>query len=164
MAPITFNTWTAQTRTCNDEVANRLISQFNIMLEGQLFRDNQTPLGIHWCLGPELQTAQNLGIDGHVKLGSLLPPIPYPRRMWAGGELIISELFQVNDNVKKTSVVTDIQHKTGSSGQLFFLTVTHNFFVQDKKMLSEKQHLVFKENNQNIWSYFVYVLKYISNF
>ena len=71
MTPITFNTWTAQTRTCNDEVANRLISQFNIMLEGQLFRDNQTPLGIHWCLGPELKTAKNLGIDGHVKLGSL---------------------------------------------------------------------------------------------
>ena len=151
MTPITFNTGTAQTRTCNDEVANRLISQFNIMLEGQLFRDNQTPLGIHWCLGPELQTAQNLGIDGHAKLGSLLPPIPYPRRMWAGGELVISELFQINDDVKKTSVVTDIQHKTGSSGQLFFLTVTHNFFVQDKKMLSEKQHLVFKENNKNVF-------------
>ena len=146
MTPITFNTWTAQTRTCNDEVANRLISQFNIMLEGQLFRDNHTPLGIHWCLGPELQTAQNLGIDGHVKLGSLLPPIPYPRRMWAGGELVISELFQVNDNVKKTSVVTDIQHKTGSSGQLFFLTVTHNFFVQDKKFVS-----VFVQISQ-IWS------------
>ena len=64
MTPITFNTWTAQTRTCNDEVANRLISQFNIMLEGQLFRDNQTPLGIHWCLGPELQTARNLGLFG----------------------------------------------------------------------------------------------------
>ena len=89
------------------------------MLEGQLFRDNQTPLGIHWCLGPELQTAQNLGIDGHVKLGlychQSLSSKDVGRRR--AGNL---ELFQVNDNVKKTSVVTDIQHKTGSSGQLFF--------------------------------------------
>ena len=147
--PITFGSWTAQTRRCSDQVASRLISQFNIMLDGQLFRNVPTPLGIHWCLGPELQPNTNLGVDGHVKLGSLLPPIPYPRRMWAGGELVISELFQVNDNVQKTSVLTDIQRKKGASGQLYFLTLSHEFFVKDKKMLSETQRLVFKEQKNN---------------
>ncbi len=149
MKPITFESWTAQTRRCNDQVASRLISQFNAMLDGQLFRDVPTPLGIHWCLGPEMQPTKNLGVDGHVKLGSLLPPIPYPRRMWAGGELIISEQFQVNDNVEKTSVLTDIQHKKGASGQLYFLTISHDFFVKDKKMLTEHQCLVFKEQNKD---------------
>ena len=149
MMPITFGSWTAQTRRCSDQVASRLISQFNIMLDGQLFRNVPTPLGIHWCLGPELQPNTNLGVDGHVKLGSLLPPIPYPRRMWAGGELVISELFQVNDNVQKTSVLTDIQRKKGASGQLYFLTLSHEFFVKDKKMLSETQRLVFKEQKNN---------------
>ena len=149
MKPITFGSWTAQTRRSNDQVASRLISQFKTMLDGQLFPNVPTPLGIHWCLAPEMQPSKNLGVDGHIKLGSLLPPIPYPRRMWAGGELVISELFKVNDNVEKTSVLTDIQHKKGASGQLYFLTIFHEFFVKDKKMLSEKQRLVFKENNKN---------------
>ena len=149
MEPITFKSWIAQKRRCSDQVADRLVSQFNVVLDGQLFLNTPAPLGIHWCLGPEMQPTKNLGIDGHVKLGSLLPPIPYPRRMWAGGELIISESFKINDNVEKTSVLTDIQHKKGASGQLYFLTVSHNFFVENKKVLSEKQRLVFKELNKD---------------
>lgn len=149
MKPITFKSWTAQKRRCNDQIVNRLILQFNVTLEGQLFANVPTPLGIHWCLGPETQPTKHLGIDGHVQLGSLLPPIPYPRRMWAGGELTISELFQVNDDVQKTSILTDIQHKKGASGQLYFLTISHDFFVKDKKMLSEKQRLVFREPNKD---------------
>ena len=148
MTGITFEGWTAQIRECSDQVASRLIEQFEVTLDGQLYNDVPTPLGIHWCLGPELEPSGNLGLDGHVKLGGMLPPIRYPRRMWAGGELQISDIFQPGDVVNKTSMVTDIQHKSGSSGQLCFLTITHEFFVQNKKFLSEIQRLVFKEDSQ----------------
>ena len=148
MTGITFEGWTAQIRECSDQVASRLIEQFEVTLDGQLYNDVPTPLGIHWCLGPELEPSGNLGLDGHVKLGGMLPPIRYPRRMWAGGELHISDIFQPGDVVDKTSMVTDIQHKSGSSGQLCFLTITHEFFVQNKKFLTEIQRLVFKEDSQ----------------
>ena len=148
MTGITFEGWTAQIRECSDQVASRLIEQFEVTLDGQLYNDVPTPLGIHWCLGPELEPSGNLGLDGHVKLGGMLPPIRYPRRMWAGGELQISDIFQPGDVVNKTSMVTDIQHKSGSSGQLCFLTITHEFFVQNKKFLTEIQRLVFKEDSQ----------------
>ena len=148
MTGITFEGWTAQIRECSDQVASRLIEQFEVTLDGQLYNDVPTPLGIHWCLGPELEPSGNLGLDGHVKLGGMLPPIRYPRRMWAGGELQISDIFQPGDVVNKTSMVTDIQHKSGSSGQLCFLTITHKFFVQNKKFLTEIQRLVFKEDSQ----------------
>ena len=148
MTGITFEGWTAQIRECSDQVASRLIKQFKVTLDGQLYNDVPTPLGIHWCLGPELEPSGNLGLDGHVKLGGMLPPIRYPRRMWAGGELHISDIFQPGDVVDKTSMVTDIQHKSGSSGQLCFLTITHEFFVQNKKFLTEIQRLVFKEDSQ----------------
>ena len=148
MTGITFEGWTAQIRECSDQVASRLIEQFEVTSDGQLYNDVPTPLGIHWCLGPELEPSGNLGLDGHVKLGGMLPPIRYPRRMWAGGELQISDIFQPGDVVNKTSMVTDIQHKSGSSGQLCFLTITHEFFVQNKKFLTEIQRLVFKEDSQ----------------
>ena len=148
MTGITFEGWTAQIRECSDQVSSRLIEQFKVTLNGQLYNDVPTPLGIHWCLGPELEPSGNLGLDGHVKLGGMLPPIRYPRRMWAGGELHILDIFQPGDVVDKTSMVTDIQHKSGSSGQLCFLTITHEFFVQNKKFLTEIQRLVFKEDSQ----------------
>ena len=147
MTGITFEGWTAQIRECSDQVASRLIEQFKVTLDGQLYNDVPTPLGIHWCLGPELEPSGNLGLDGHVKLGGMLPPIRYPRRMWAGGALHISDIFQPGDVVDKTSMVTDIQHKSGSSGQLCFLTITHEFLVQNKKFLTEIQRLVFKEDS-----------------
>lgn len=145
MTGVTFEGWTAQIRECSDQVASRLIEQFKITMDGQLFSNVPTPLGIHWCLGPELEPSRNLGLDGHVKLGGMLPPIRYPRRMWAGGELHISDIFRPDDLVKKTSRVRDIQYKSGSAGQLCFLTITHEFFVQNKKFLTEIQRLVFRE-------------------
>ncbi len=148
MTDIIYEGWTTQIRKCSDQVASRLIEQFKVTLDGQLYDDVPTPLGIHWCLGPELEPSGNLGLDGHVKLGGMLPPIRYPRRMWAGGELQISDIFQPGDMVDKTSIVTDIQHKSGSSGQLCFLTITHEFFVQNQKFLTEIQRLVFKEDSQ----------------
>ena len=150
MTGVTFEGWTSQIRECNDQVASRLIEQFKVTLDGQLFNDVPTPLGIHWSLGPELEPLGNLGVDGHVKLGGMLPPIPYPRRMWAGGELKIFDVFCPNDIVNKTSLVTDIQHKIGSSGQLYFLTITHDFFVQNRRVLTETQQLVFKEDGKGI--------------
>ena len=150
MTGVNFEGWTALIRECNDQVTSRLVEQYKVTLNGQLFTDVPTPLGIHWCLGPEQEPSGNLGLDGHVKLGGLLPPIPYPRRMWAGGELQISNVFCLNDIATKTSIVTNIQHKTGFSGQLYFLTITHEFFVQDSKVLTEKQQLVFKEDSKLI--------------
>jgi len=149
MADITFSDWSAQKRECTDQVAQRLIEQFKITFDGQLYENVATPLGIHWCLGPEVESSENLGLDGHTKLGFTLPPLPYPRRMWAGGEIQIFDLFKLNDDIKKISLVTDIQHKTGSSGPLYFLTITHDFYSNQTKILTETQRLVFKEDQNS---------------
>ena len=45
------------------------------------------PFTVHWCLAPPVVAASELGPDGHPARGEFLPPVPLPRRMWAGGEL-----------------------------------------------------------------------------
>ena len=39
-----------------------------------------------------------LGPDGHPTRGGFLPPVPLPRRMWAGGELEFFEPLRVGDD------------------------------------------------------------------
>ncbi len=93
MTGITFEGWTAQIRECSDQVASRLIEQFKVTLDGQLYNDVPTPLGIHWCLGPELEPSGNLGLDGHVKLGGMLPPLGIRAGCGQGGRYIYQIYF-----------------------------------------------------------------------
>ena len=39
----------------------------------------------HWCAFPPLAATEDLGRDGHTRLGDFLPPVALDRRMWAGG-------------------------------------------------------------------------------
>ena len=41
-------------------------------------------LGFHWTLAPAVARESQLGPDGHARRGEFLPPVPLPRRLWAG--------------------------------------------------------------------------------
>ena len=41
----------------------------------------------HWLYFLPAARASEVGPDGHPQRGGFLPPVPLPRRMWAGGEL-----------------------------------------------------------------------------
>ena len=38
----------------------------------------------HWLYFLPLHRQSEIGADGHAKRGGFLPPVPLPRRMWAG--------------------------------------------------------------------------------
>ncbi len=54
-----------------------------------------------------------LGPDGHPTRGGFLPPVPLPRRMWAGGELEFLDALRVGDEAKRTSTIADVTRKIG---------------------------------------------------
>ena len=41
----------------------------------------------HWLYFLDAKPLSELGRDAHPKKGGFLPPVPLPRRMWAGGRL-----------------------------------------------------------------------------
>ena len=41
----------------------------------------------HWLYFLPLHRQSEIGPDGHAKRGGFLPPVPLPRRMWAGSRL-----------------------------------------------------------------------------
>ena len=101
--------------------------------------------GLHWMLGWNLVKNDELGIDSHPALGEFLPPVPLPRRMWAGSEIKVLKPIRVGDKVVKQSTVADIQVKEGRTGLLCFVTAEYNFLVNDEVTINEKHNIVYRD-------------------
>ena len=101
--------------------------------------------GLHWMLGWNLVKNDELGVDSHPALGEFLPPVPLPRRMWAGSEIKVLNPIRVGDKVVKQSTVADIQVKEGRTGLLCFVTAEYNFLVNDEVTINEKHNIVYRD-------------------
>ncbi|MBI3451815.1 MAG: MaoC family dehydratase N-terminal domain-containing protein [Rhodospirillales bacterium] len=88
------------------------------------------PPGWHWLFFNGAALARDLGPDGHPLKGPLgrggfLPPVPLPRRMWAGGRLSFPAALRVGEGARRESEVAKVDVKKGKSGDLVFVTVRH---------------------------------------
>ncbi|MEM0909167.1 MAG: MaoC family dehydratase N-terminal domain-containing protein [Pseudomonadota bacterium] len=140
--PFVGKSWT---RT--DQVSARLLQHFEMTL-GDLVGGNGVPLGLHWCLAPDLAGPDDLGRDGHPRLGIFMPELTLPRRMWAGGELAIHGALKAGDEVTRTITIERVDHKTGSTGPLAFVTVRHLWRVAEETIIDEVQNVVYRDDPQ----------------
>jgi 3-methylfumaryl-CoA hydratase len=99
----------------------------------------------HQVLFLPLHRQSEIGPDGHAKRGGFLPPVPLPRRMWAGGEVSFLEPIRIGDALTRTSRILDVQFKAGRSGPLVFVTVEHAIDRAGVVVLHERQDLVYRE-------------------
>ena len=102
------------------------------------------PRGIHFCLGQPARRSSELGPDGHLHRGGFLPPVPLPRRMWAGGELVFSGDLIVGDAIRRTSRIEDVVLKHGQTGALCFVTVRHVIETNGRLVIAERQDIVYR--------------------
>ncbi|MGB3811611.1 MAG: MaoC family dehydratase N-terminal domain-containing protein [Shinella sp.] len=138
--------WIGTTRESHDVISPRLANSLAAVLDepAVLQEGDLPPAGIHWCLSPDIAPMSGLGSDGHPARGDFLPPVPLPRRMWAGGELSFSGEFRVGDRVTRHSRIADIALKNGRSGALCFVTVTHDYVGPRGHVLSERHDIVYR--------------------
>ena len=100
----------------------------------------------HWLYFLPHARQSEIGPDGHPRRGGFLPPVPLPRRMWAGGRLRweASNPLRVRQQVQRVSTIRSVQHKTGRSGELLFVLVEHRFSNQDGLALTEEHDIVYR--------------------
>ena len=141
-----LRSWIGKTSESDDAVSPRLANALAAILDEEpgLRRGDIAPAGIHWCLSPEIAPMHRLGPDGHPARGDFLPPVPLPRRMWAGGELVFHGEFRVGDAVRRASRVGDVAVKTGRSGPLCFVAVHHDYHGPRGLILSERHDIVYR--------------------
>jgi 3-methylfumaryl-CoA hydratase len=84
-------------------------------------------------------------VDGHPTRGGFLPPVPLPRRMWAGGELEFLEPLRVGDEATRSSRIADVTVKTGSTGTLCFVSVNHEITTSRGVAIRERQDIVYRD-------------------
>lgn len=99
----------------------------------------------HWLYFLPGERQSNIGVDGHPKRGSFLPPVTLPRRMWAGGRLRFERPLTVGADVQRVSLITSVQSKVGRSGTLVFVTVLHEVSDSQGLSISEEQDIVYRD-------------------
>jgi 3-methylfumaryl-CoA hydratase len=102
----------------------------------------------HWLYFLPTARQSNLGPDGHPARGGFLPPVPLPRRMWAGGRFVFHQPLRVDQPIARTSTVQDVTVKQGRNGALCFVLVKHAVSGPDGLAIEEEHDIVYRDNPQ----------------
>jgi 3-methylfumaryl-CoA hydratase len=140
--------WIGRTEVVRDAVGIRLVRELRATLDladAEPAEGGVAPLGVHWCLAPPAAKMSDLGPDGHPATGGFLPPVPLPRRMWAGTVLRFSDVLRIGDVVERRSQIAEVVVKQGRSGSLCFVTIDHAFSTTRGLAISERQDIVYRE-------------------
>ncbi len=110
---------------------------------------DRLPTTWHWAYFNPAIAPENVGHDGHERLGLFLPPAPFARRMWAGGQVEIVKPLQIGTPAEKVTRIADVAFKTGRSGEMCFVTVTHDIH-QDGLSVRETQTIVYRDRGLEV--------------
>jgi len=98
----------------------------------------------HWLYFLTLARASELGEDGHERRGDFLPPVPLPRRMWAGSRFSFRQPLHVGERIRRNSIVADVSVKEGRTGSLVFVLVRHTISGEQGVALTEEHDIVYR--------------------
>ncbi|PKO45047.1 MAG: acyl-CoA dehydrogenase [Betaproteobacteria bacterium HGW-Betaproteobacteria-3] len=144
-----LQSWQGRTETLADDITAAPVRALSATLD----RDDPAPVPgtalpplWHWLYFLPHQRQSEIGPDGHAKRGGFLPPVPLPRRMWAGGRLQWERgnPLVVGDAVQRTSRIESVTHKAGRTGDLLFVRVKHEVHNAQGLALTEAHDIVYR--------------------
>ena len=107
-------------------------------------RPGQLPPLWHWFVLLDHPAGTNTGADGHPADAPFLPPIPGRRRMFAGGRFRQYAPIPLAAWLSSRAGVSDVKVKTGRTGEMAFVTVRTELFVDDTPVGVEEQDIVYR--------------------
>jgi 3-methylfumaryl-CoA hydratase len=140
--------WIGREETAEDVVTQSLVDRFcaTFDLVGNLSTAvNVAPRLIHFCLAQPNSSTSGLSEDGHSARGNFLPPVPFPRRMWAGSTITFHGDMRIGDTVHRRSRIEDVSVKQGRSGKLCFVKVGHTWTTRGTLVIEEGQTIVYRD-------------------
>ena len=143
-----FGEWVGTSREQHDRIDGALLAGISAALD----RDDPAPKNgdplppcWHWMYFRDTTRQSELGIDGHPNRGGSMPPIPLPRRMWAGSRISFHAPLRVGEAACKRSEIESITPKSGKSGALIFLNIRHTVLnAADEVAIEEEQNIVYR--------------------
>lgn len=102
------------------------------------------PPGGHWLYFLSAVRHSELGADGHPRRGGFLPPVPLPRRMFAGARLKFLKPLRVGEEIRRKSEIQDVFLKEGRSGALVFVVVRHSISGAEGLAIVQEDDIVYR--------------------
>jgi 3-methylfumaryl-CoA hydratase len=145
-----FDAWIGRQETISDTITPTPYAALSATLDRPVERPAPgTPLPAlwHWLYFLSLHRQSEIGADGHARRGGFLPPVPLPRRMWAGSQFQFHTPLRVGDSVTRTSTIQSVSEKSGRTGPLVFVKVRHELRHQAEAAvaLTEFHDIVYRE-------------------
>jgi 3-methylfumaryl-CoA hydratase len=102
----------------------------------------------HWLYFLPVHRESEIGPDGHAKRGGFLPPVPLPRRMWAGSRIEFPAPLRAGQALSRTSRITDVSLKEGRTGPLVFVKVRHEIRGDGQVAVVDQHDIVYRDMPQ----------------
>ena len=135
--------WVGKTEVKQDVIQAGLADALAATLDRAAPTAGLPPLW-HWIYFWTAVPASEVGADGHPQRGGFLPPVPLPRRMWAGGRLTFTAPLALGQPATRTSRILDVSAKDGATGQLAFVTVRHEIAQDGRIAVTEEHDIVYR--------------------
>ena len=144
-----LQSWVGKSETLSDDITAAPVRALSATLD----RDDVPPVPgtalpplWHWLYFLPQHRQSEIGPDGHARRGGFLPPVPLPRRMWAGGRLQWrpENPLVVGDAVQRISRIESVTHKAGRTGDLLFVLVKHEVHNAQGLALTEEHDIVYR--------------------
>jgi len=139
--------WIGKTERAEENFSQFPLAGLTALLDYETppWNAGELPPLAHWLYFLPAARQSDIDTDGHPKRGGFLPPVPLPRRMWAGGRLAFSNPLRVGANSERLSTIADVKVKEGASGRLVFVTVRHEVSCDGELCVTEEQDIVYRE-------------------
>ena len=140
-------TFVGRTREATDTLAPEAARKLAV-LRGAPEPGPSLPPTWHWIYFTAGIPEADLNDDLHEKTGRFLPPAPYQRRMWAGGDVAVHAPLRIGVPATRRSEVTSVEFKDGRSGSMCFVTVRHRIAQGGRDCIEEIQTIVYRDRGR----------------
>lgn len=149
MADTAWADWINRTQTTDDGLhpmtATALAATLGMDTKSVFELGSVLPFPWTWLYFLEFAAKADIGRDGHPKRGGFLPPVPQPRRMWAGSRCTFHAPVLSGCPARRTSTIKSISEKTGRAGPMVFVTVAHEIESDGVLAMREEQDIVYMD-------------------
>ena len=148
--PEPLTAWIGRSETVHDQIGATPVAALSATLDhpaAAVGPGTVLPPLWHWLYFLPLHRQSEIGPDGHARRGGFMPPVPLPRRMWAGSRFEFGAPLRVGDRVARTSTIESVTPKAGRTGALVFVTLRHELHCTERPAaaLVEYHDIVYRE-------------------
>jgi 3-methylfumaryl-CoA hydratase len=142
-----LKTWIGRTEEAADAASVSPVGRLAALLDHETppWPANELPPPAHWLYFLPRARQSEIGPDGHPRRGGFLPPVPLPRRMWAGSRIEFLSPIPLACAMTRRSTVQSVEAKSGASGEMVFVTVRHEIMTGGVAAIIEEQDIVYRE-------------------